>query len=289
LSLEKEGAAMDEANVMRFDYLVDVGMDVPITLTCGGRGEDNEALAPYVVAIDGVVWHEGDNMSHASIIYHLLRKHVKDYVEYTEPSYVVTEDGGKIRFEALFSIMDSEILDGMLDTVSLFESDQHFFNVYCDRHYVVYGENFDPNATKPYKKLSPIVVTDEGESVSLKQMLTIMDCDIVGQIVNVPKLRHHFKDGQEFFNDYQVMHHELYGSDFSPNAEEPYSKVGMQEGRVVDSEGRYIQYGEAVSAMDDELREQLHVELAPTTPQRFFNEYSRRHEEKFGEEWTDYL
>ena len=37
--------------------------------------------------------------------------------------------------------------------------------------------------------------------------------------------------------------------------------------------------------MDDELREDIHRELAPCADQEFFNEYAKRHAEKFGEIW----
>lgn len=38
----------------------------------------------------------------------------------------------------------------------------------------------------------------------------------------------------------------------------------------------------AVQLMDDELREQIHAELAPCTDEEFLREYERRHLEKFG-------
>lgn len=37
--------------------------------------------------------------------------------------------------------------------------------------------------------------------------------------------------------------------------------------------------------MDDDLREDIHIDLAPCTEQEFFDEYAKKHEEKFGEEW----
>ena len=41
----------------------------------------------------------------------------------------------------------------------------------------------------------------------------------------------------------------------------------------------------AVSLMDDELREQIHADLAPCTNAEFLHEYERRHLEKYGEEF----
>lgn len=46
-----------------------------------------------------------------------------------------------------------------------------------------------------------------------------------------------------------------------------------------------IDYDVAVQMMDDDLREEIHADLAPCTEQEFFDEYTRRHEEKFGEDW----
>lgn len=46
-----------------------------------------------------------------------------------------------------------------------------------------------------------------------------------------------------------------------------------------------IEYNAAEHLMDDDLREEIHRDIAPCTEQEFFDEYARRHEEKFGEEW----
>ena len=37
--------------------------------------------------------------------------------------------------------------------------------------------------------------------------------------------------------------------------------------------------------MDAELMEELHNKIAPCTKQEFFDEYAKRHFEKFGEIW----
>lgn len=42
-------------------------------------------------------------------------------------------------------------------------------------------------------------------------------------------------------------------------------------------------YEACVNLMDDEIREQLHFELAPCTDEEFLAAYIKRHEEKFGE------
>lgn len=41
----------------------------------------------------------------------------------------------------------------------------------------------------------------------------------------------------------------------------------------------------ASTYMDDEIREEVHRELAPCTNEEFMEEYKKRHMEKFGEEF----
>lgn len=45
------------------------------------------------------------------------------------------------------------------------------------------------------------------------------------------------------------------------------------------------QWDAIVNMMDDELREDLHMELAPCAEQEFFDAYAKAHAERFGEEW----
>lgn len=54
---------------------------------------------------------------------------------------------------------------------------------------------------------------------------------------------------------------------------------------VVNEYGVNVDYDVAVSLMDDEIREELHFQLAPCTEQEFFDAYVKAHFEKFGEEW----
>lgn len=42
----------------------------------------------------------------------------------------------------------------------------------------------------------------------------------------------------------------------------------------------------AVELMDDEIREEIHEDLAPCTDEEFLAEYIRRHQDKFGETFT---
>lgn len=44
-------------------------------------------------------------------------------------------------------------------------------------------------------------------------------------------------------------------------------------------------YNAAVNLMDDEIREELHRELAPCTDEEFLTAYMEAHEEKYGEEF----
>ena len=54
---------------------------------------------------------------------------------------------------------------------------------------------------------------------------------------------------------------------------------------VINKEGAEINFDAAVALMDDEIREELHFELAPCTDQEFFSAYEAAHAEKYGEEW----
>lgn len=53
-----------------------------------------------------------------------------------------------------------------------------------------------------------------------------------------------------------------------------------------------IDYDAAVNIMDDEVREQVHMNFDFTDEpdevlaQRFFDQYAKAHEEKFGEPWV---
>ena len=55
--------------------------------------------------------------------------------------------------------------------------------------------------------------------------------------------------------------------------------------KVVDWDGREIDFDTAVALMDDDIREELHEELSSCTAQRFFNAYLEQHYADFGEEF----
>lgn len=55
--------------------------------------------------------------------------------------------------------------------------------------------------------------------------------------------------------------------------------------KVANEFGVEIDYNMAENLMDDELREQIAFEASCETEQEFFDEYAKRHKEKFDEEW----
>ena len=59
--------------------------------------------------------------------------------------------------------------------------------------------------------------------------------------------------------------------------------------KVFDANRNPVDFEAAVNMMDDDLREELHAELAPCTEQEFFKTYAARHAEKFGEDFAPYV
>ena len=53
---------------------------------------------------------------------------------------------------------------------------------------------------------------------------------------------------------------------------------------VEDEDGHLVYYDAAVELMDDDLREQLHREMAPCTNQEFYDAYVKAHAEKYNGE-----
>ena len=54
---------------------------------------------------------------------------------------------------------------------------------------------------------------------------------------------------------------------------------------IIDQNGNKINYEAAVSLMDDNIREELHGEIAPCTDQEFYDAYCERHKEVYEEEF----
>ena len=62
-------------------------------------------------------------------------------------------------------------------------------------------------------------------------------------------------------------------------------KEAQKMKKVINVNGTEIDFDVAVNMMDDELREQIHDDIAPCTYQEFFSAYEKAHFDKFGEEW----
>ena len=54
---------------------------------------------------------------------------------------------------------------------------------------------------------------------------------------------------------------------------------------TVNGYDRKVDFDACVNMMDDDIREQVHFELAPCTDQEFLDRYCQLHEEKYGEEF----
>lgn len=55
---------------------------------------------------------------------------------------------------------------------------------------------------------------------------------------------------------------------------------------ITNSWGTNINFDAAVLHMDDDIREELHRELAPCSDQEFFDAYCKAHLERFGEDFS---
>lgn len=55
---------------------------------------------------------------------------------------------------------------------------------------------------------------------------------------------------------------------------------------VYDEDHNEINFDAAAYMMDDDIRMDLHLEMAPCSKQAFFDAYCRAHREKYGEEFT---
>lgn len=62
------------ATLVRKELVDGVGFDLPITLEKEGE--------TYIVSIDGVEWVRTDNQMHATVMFHMMRENISDYVTY---------------------------------------------------------------------------------------------------------------------------------------------------------------------------------------------------------------
>lgn len=74
---------------------------------------------------------------------------------------------------------------------------------------------------------------------------------------------------------------------FAKNNAENYEIIDgeTEDSLVINEYGQLIHYNAAVNMMDDDLRDELAMELAPCTDQKFFEAYEKAHQEKFDEVW----
>lgn len=63
------------------------------------------------------------------------------------------------------------------------------------------------------------------------------------------------------------------------------TRKGSTKMYVINLAGKKIDFNAAVNLMDNEIREEVHAKFAPCAKQKFFTEYEKAHEEKFGEKW----
>ena len=56
--------------------------------------------------------------------------------------------------------------------------------------------------------------------------------------------------------------------------------------KQVQLNGVFVDFGACVALMDDEIREALHLEMAPCGEQEFLDAYAQQHMEKYGEEFA---
>ena len=54
---------------------------------------------------------------------------------------------------------------------------------------------------------------------------------------------------------------------------------------VVDEDGKLLYFDAAAMYMDDDIREDLHLKMAPCTRQEFFDAYCKRHKKRFHEKF----
>lgn len=77
------------------------------------------------------------------------------------------------------------------------------------------------------------------------------------------------------------------GIDESWDDEQMNAVFQKYEDCVINENGNVFcdEWDAIVNLMDDEIREQLHNEIAPCSNQKFFSAYEREHAAKFGEPW----
>lgn len=116
-----------------------------------------------------------------------------------------------------------------------------------------------------------LVTNGYGEKILVSDMYPNMDREIVWQIDS--------NSNQDLFDKYAERHFAKYGEEWKLDKENSVYEV------VENEYGVTPYYNVAVSLMDGELQNEIAWDFAPCTAQEFFDEYCKRHKEKFGEEF----
>jgi hypothetical protein len=61
--------------------------------------------------------------------------------------------------------------------------------------------------------------------------------------------------------------------------------MNFKELRIKTIDGHMLNYSAVMIHMDEELREKIHLLLAPCAPQKFYNAYAAAHYKKYGVEF----
>lgn len=98
------------------------------------------------------------------------------------------------------------------------------------------------------------------------------------------------KDVRRAVNEYITQLDAMFGQGTSEEAPDDLDEalVAYIENEIrffpmVQMYGRWVDYHAVAMMMDDEIREELHNEMAPCEPQAFMDAYLVRHEKKFNE------
>lgn len=54
---------------------------------------------------------------------------------------------------------------------------------------------------------------------------------------------------------------------------------------MVDFDGQWMHIDDVANAMDDDLREDVHIDCSGKSPQEFLDEYRKRHKKRYGTEF----
>lgn len=72
-----------EAIIQQDFVTTEDGGRIPVELYAVKDNETDDNASYYEARIDGVTWYKADNVTHAVILYKLLRDHVTEYMHYT--------------------------------------------------------------------------------------------------------------------------------------------------------------------------------------------------------------